>query len=260
MSNEHASSRNTADPDPQVIRAYITGFGRRFLAADLLEKFPETKTIPSFIRSRFVAARTVLDLGFGTGIWFWASFLPALERIDGVELYQEALDEAERVLHLPEVPDGYAAAHNYLGESYTIEQFRELQRTRGHLVAGDVFGDWDPQIANSCYDLVTEYGGLGKLETTDQFMEIVARCAQVLNPGGAMFFVNFVEKQLTPIEKKLGEEIPQVLQWGLALFEQAVQAAGMELKEFYELDQPEGMTNIQTFMYGYATKIPLAPG
>lgn len=32
--------------DEQAINEYVTGFGRRFLYKDVLDKFPETKIIP----------------------------------------------------------------------------------------------------------------------------------------------------------------------------------------------------------------------
>src|SRR6185437_935863 len=115
--------------DEQAIKEYVTGFGRRFLQKDVLEKFPETKIIPAFLKKHFSSVETVLDLGFGTGIWFWASFLPSLKKIDGFDIYQQALDEADRVLHLPEVPEGYIVAHEYIDEKYTSEDYKKLKTT-----------------------------------------------------------------------------------------------------------------------------------
>lgn len=123
--------------DQQAIKDYVTRFGRRFLYTDVLEKYPETKVIPSYAKGHFPKAETVLDLGFGTGIWFWASFLPSLERIDGFDLYQESLNEAERVLNLPEVPEGYIAAHAHIGDTYTLADFKKLQKAKGNLFIQD---------------------------------------------------------------------------------------------------------------------------
>lgn len=240
--------------DEQAIQEYVAGFGRRFLYKDVLEKFPETKIIPAFLKKNFFHAETVLDLGFGTGIWFWASFLPSLKRIDGFDIYQQALDEADRVLNLSEVPDGYMEAHKYLGESYTTEDFVKLREKRGNLLSQNYLASWPESIANIQYDLVTEYGGIGEVETNQQFKDIIKKSAQVLKPGGEMMFVNFLEKEVGELEKKLGRHTPDSLHLSTGLFEEAVEEAGMNMVEFHAIDHPEGMPIMQTFFYGYASK------
>lgn len=241
--------------DELAIQQYVTGFGRRFLHKDVLNKFPETKIIPAFLKKHFPHAETVLDLGFGTGIWFWASFLPSLKRIDGFDIYKQALDEADRVLHLDEVPNGYAAAHEYIGETYTNKDFQKLRTARGNLIIQDYLQQWPEVISNTKYDLVTEYGGIGELATNQQFKEIIKKSSSVLKENGSMVFVNFLEKEVPDLEKKLGRHTPDSLQLGAPLFEEAVSEADMKMIEFYAIDNPDGMPIMKTFFYGFATKI-----
>lgn len=240
--------------DEQAIQEYVTGFGRRFLYTDVLEKFPETKIIPAFLQEHFSRAETVLDLGFGTGIWFWASFLSSLKRIDGFDIYQQALEEADKVLNLSEVPEGFVAAHEYIGEKYTTEDFKKLKIARGNLLIQDYLAPWPESIANTQYDLVTEYGGIGEVETNQQFKDIIKKSTQVLKPGGSMMFINFLEREVGELEKKLGRHTPDGLHLGIELFEEAVQEAGIKMIEFHAIDNPEGMPIMQTFFYGFATK------
>jgi len=240
--------------DEDAVKAYITGFGRRFLYKDVLDKFPETKIIPKYIKDHFPQAEIVLDLGFGTGIWFWASFLPSLKRIDGFDIYQQALDEADRVLSLPEVPEGYLIAHQYLNESFTIDDFKNLGSARGQLIIRDYLKPWPPAIERTEYDLVTEYGGIGEVETNEQFKNIIKKSASVLKTGGSMMFVNFLEKEVPNLEKKLGRYTPDTLKLGLPLFDEAVREAGMKMMDFHAVDNPVGMPIMQTFFYGLAQK------
>lgn len=239
----------------QAIHEYITGFGRRFLYKDILDKFPETKIIPAFLKEHFSHAETVLDLGFGTGLWFWASFLPSLKKIDGFDIYQQALNEADRELKLDKVPQGYVVVHEYIGESYANDDFKKLKATRGNLIIQDYLQMWPEVISNTKYDLVTEYGGIGEVETNQQFKEIIKKSSSVLKPNGSMVFVNFLEKDVPDLEKKLGRHTPNSLQLGTPLFEEAVREAGMKMVEFHAIDNPEGMPIMQTFFYGFATKV-----
>ena len=180
--------------------------------------------------------------------------MPTLKRIDGFDIYQQALDEADRVLNLPEAPIGYVAAHKYLGEAYTNADFQKLRDTRGNLIIQDFLQSWPEAIAGSEYDLITEYGGIGEVETNQQFKDVIAKSAAVLKPGGSMVFVNFLEKEVPDLERELGRYTPDGLKLGTPLFETAVVDAGMEMVEFHAIDNPIGMPIMQTFFYGYATK------
>ena len=73
--------------DERAIQDYVTGFGRRFLYEDVLDKFPETKMVPAFLKQHFANAEIVLDLGFGTGTLQW-HFVKRMGR--------EAHDEAQK--------------------------------------------------------------------------------------------------------------------------------------------------------------------
>lgn len=238
----------------QEVQAYVTGFGRRFLQADVIEKYPETKIIPKYLKEHFSNAENVLDLGFGTGIWFWASFLPALKRIDGFDLYQESLDEVDRVLNLAQIPEGYTAAHEYLGTTYTTEDFKKLRDKRGSLFIKDYLTEWPEVIRNTHYDLVTEFGGIGELNSDQEFTDIIKKSADILKPGGYMMFVNFLEKAVPNLEKKLGRYTPEGLHLSTELYYHAVQEAGMTMVDFHAIENPEGMPTMKTFFYGYCQK------
>lgn len=243
---------NLMNIDPIV--QYVTGFGRRFLYDNLLAKFPETKIIPKYIKDHFSKSEYVLDLGFGTSVWFWASFLPSLKRIDGFDLYQQALDEAERIINLDEIPEGYKIAHNFIEDHFSLEDWKRLKTAKGNLVIQDYRQPWPKTITQNKYDLITEYGGIGEVDSNQEFINIIKQSSKVLKPKGHMMFVNFLEKKTTigDIEKKLRRFTPDSLQLNTNLYKQATEEAGMNIIDFHAVDNPEGMPIIQTFFYGYA--------
>ena len=113
-----------------------------------------------------------------------------------------ALDEADRVLHLPEAPEGYVAAHKYISENYTQVDWKKLKKKRGNLFIQDYRDNWPKVITNSQYDLVTEYGAIGELETNQDFINIIKKSPSILKPGGYIMFLNFLEKEILEPEKK----------------------------------------------------------
>lgn len=236
----------------QAIQDYITGFGRRFLEADLLDKYFEMKIIPGYLAKNFPNARTVLDLGCGTGLYFWASFLPLLERLDGIDLYKEFISEADRVINLDKVPDGYQMAHEFLGQTFTLDDLHKLKAKRGNLVIADFRKHFPDPIASSRYDLVTEFGSIGEVQTNAEFIDVVKRSAEVLKQGGSMMFVNFLEREIDTPAQALGRFTPDSLELGEPLFHEAVQKSGMIMVDFNSVNQKEGP--IKTFFYGFARK------
>ncbi len=247
-----------AGTDKKLIANCLSDFGQRYLDSNILQEYPEVKILPAYIKAHLADAETVLDLGFGTGLWFWASFLPRLERIDGFDLYPEALSEADRILTLDRLPGGYRVAHAQLGETYTWTDLQALVKKRGYLVIQDYRECWPAEIANTRYDLVTEHGGgLAELSSEQEFMEVVQKCGRVLKRSGRMFFANFVMKQLSDWEKRLSPE--RTLKLGMELYARAVAQAGMRLVDFHELHQPEDMPEVQTFFFGYAEKMSESP-
>ncbi len=236
----------------RAIEDYVNGFGRRFLEANLLDKFFEMKIIPEYIKRNFPDAKVVLDLGYGTGLYFWASFLPSLEQLDGLDLYQEFLDEADRVINLNTVPEGYRLAHDYLHETFTVNDLHKLKTKRGTVVVGDFRKPFPESIASTQYDLITEFGSIGEVTTNSEFIEVIKRSAQLLKPNGSILFVNFLERQIDSSAQALGRYTPDSLQLREELFQQAVKEAGMEMIDFNTVEQPEGP--IKTFFYGFARK------
>lgn len=112
-----------------------------------------------------------MDLGFGTGLWFWASFLPALQQIDGIDLYQEALEEASRVFEVDRVSAGYRVAHAKVGQVFTLSDLKQLKQKRGRFAFQDYREAWPETILRTQYDLVTEHrGGLGQMNSEAMVM------------------------------------------------------------------------------------------
>ncbi len=239
----------------RLIHSYLRQFGSKYLHGDVFKEYPETRVLPAYIKEHFSAAELVLDLGFGTGLWFWASFLPSLKRIDGFDLFPEALVEADRVFELAEVPEGYRAAHRQVGEDFRLHQLQELRKKRGALVIQDYRQPWPLEMMHSGYDLVTETGGgFAELTSDQELMELVSRCALVLNGGGRLFFVNFVTKVPSEFGRCLRENVPAMRQVRSDLFERAVRQAGLRMADFHSIEQPPEMPDVQTFLYGYAEK------
>ncbi len=242
--------------DEKSIQTRLAEFGRRYFQADIFETYPEAKIIPAYLKEHFSNAEIVLDLGFGTGLWFWASFLPALKRLDGLDGYPEALSEAERVFTLPEVPEGYRAAHARLGEDFTRRELQELQNKRGALVIQDYRAPWPEEIMNTRYDLVTEHGGgLGDLCSKEEFINVVSKAAEVLKPSGQILFVNFQFERASRWKDCPGRNASGALPLDAELYAQAAERAGMRLVDFHTVDRPEDMPEVSAWFYGYAQKM-----
>src|SRR5512146_3062912 len=126
--------------------------GSKYRRAAIFREYPETRTFLAYIRQHCAGARQVLDLGFGTGLWFWASFLPALKRLDGIDLYPEALTEADRVFEQTVVPEGFRKAHAAIGQNYSRENLKELRGKRGRFFFQDYRLPWPEEIRQTRYD------------------------------------------------------------------------------------------------------------
>ena len=237
-----------------LIKAYYRSFGNKYHQRDIFKQYPETRLIPGYLRTHFADARVVMDLGFGTGLWFWASFLSSLERLDGIDASPEALEEADRLFDLSEVPAGFRLAHEHAGSTFT-EHGRELLRAkRGHFYFFDYRTAWPVEIPRDHYDLVTEHGGgFGQMDADQQVIDAVAQCARILKPAGRLLFVNFV---MTPqgIEEEVGKVPAPSFCLRQSLFEDAVDHAGMTMVDFHTVERPAGMPDVETFFYGFARR------
>ncbi len=243
-----------AGAEPELLQAYYEEFGSGYLEPGIFERYPETKTIPGYIARHCAGAREVLDLGFGTGLWFWASFLPALRRLDGIDSEPEALQEADKAFAVGVVPEGFRAAHARLGRTFGLNHLKRLGRKRGQFVFLDYRQPWPAAIATRRYDLVTEHGGgLGMMRSDAEFSGVVQQVAHVLKPGGQFLFVNFRMKPLT-IEKAAGKVPAPAFCLREELFCQAIEQAGLRMIDFHALEPPAGMPGVKAFFYGYAVK------
>jgi hypothetical protein len=196
----------------------------------------------------------VLDLGFGTGLWFWASFLPSLERIDGIDLHPEALKEADKVFEAEEVPEGYRLAHERLGRQLTLGDLHKLKAKRGHFIIQDYRQPWPDVIARSRYDLVTEHGGgLGQMDSEDHVFQVIERAGDVLRPSGRFLFMNF-RMQPTSLEQKIGQAPSPGFRLSRELFFQGAARAGLRMVDFHAVERPSHMPGVHTLFYGYAQK------
>lgn len=240
--------------DKQLVKTYLREFGEKYYQSDIFEHYPEARIIPGYIQQHFSQARSVLDLGFGSGLWFWASFLPALERIDGIDLYAEALEEADRVFQGEGVPAGFRIAHERLGQTFTPGDLRQLQQKRGRFHFLDYRQAWPEAIAGSRYDLVTEHGGgLGQMNSDAEVVAVMKKVTGVLKPAGHFLFVNMVTQSL-PVEERL-DRVPDPA-WCLdaGLYEEAVRRAGLEMVDFQVIDQLPEAEKVDKLFYGYARK------
>ncbi len=238
------------------IEPYLKQFGSSYLGGGIFQDYPETKIIPRYIKQHFSQAEVVLDLGFGTGLWFWASFFPRLKRIDGFDLYPEAVTEADRVFAFNGIPEGFCVAHRHIGEEFSLSDLQALEKKRGYLVIQDYRQPWPEQIIKTRYDLVTEHGGgLGALGSEREFVEVTKLCAQVLSPCGSMLFVNFAFKKPSPFEEHLREDRSRAVHLRGDLFLQSVEHAGMRMIDFHAIHEPRDMPDVQTFFYGFAQKL-----
>jgi SAM-dependent methyltransferase len=240
--------------DTGLIKAYYRTFGNKYHQDDIFRQYPETKLIPAYLRTHFADARTVLDLGFGTGLWFWASFLSSLKRLDGIDASPEALEEADKVFGLREVPAGYRLAHERAGSTFTARDLDLLRAKRGRFFFLDYRAPWPAEIPRDHYDLVTETGGgFGQMDADQQVIDAVGQCARILKPAGRLLFVNFV---MTPkrIEKEVGKVPAPSFCLRQSLFEDAVARAGLSMVDFHTVERPSDMPGVETFFYGFARR------
>ena len=194
-----------------------------------------------------------MDLGFGTGLWFWASFLPALKRLDGIDLYPEALTEADRVFEQTVVPEGFRKAHAAIGQNYSRENLKELRGKRGRFFFQDYRLPWPEEIRQTRYDLVTEHGGgLADLCGEQEFVQVFQKSAEVLKPRGRMLFANFRFKHPSDLPDcpPRSEHVPLESE----LYSRAADRAGMNLEDLHIAERPQEMPRVETFVYGYAQK------
>jgi SAM-dependent methyltransferase len=240
--------------DKQWVKAYYREYGEKYYQENIFRYYPETTTFPGYIQDHFNQAKIVLDLGFGTGLWFWASFLPALEKLDGIDLYREALQEANRIFEADRVPAGYRVVHEKVGQTFTLSDLRQLQQKQGYFAFQDYRNPWPEAIVQTRYDLVTEHGGgLGQMNSDAEVMAVIQKIAQVLKPSGYLLFMNLIMKP-SVLEQQLGQ-VPAP-SWSLRpeLFEEALMEARMKLLDFHLLHPPSEVENVEKFFYGYAQR------
>ncbi len=243
-----------ANVDQHLIQTYLRGYGEKYYQENIFEYYPEAKLFPAYIKRYCSQAKTVLDLGFGSGLWFWASFLPALERIDGIDLYQEALKEANRVFEVNQVPAGYRVAHGEVGHNFTLKDLKGLSQKGGYFAFQDYRQPWPQSITQTRYDLVTEHGGgLGQMNSDAEVISVVKRISRVLRPGGCLLFMNFMMAS-SLIEQKLGREPAPSWHLRSELFKEALRQAGLKLLDFHVLNAPQGIDKVEQLFYGYAQK------
>lgn len=236
------------------IRQYLCYYGKKYLSGDIFKHYPEVKIIAPYLRQHFSKSEIVLDIGFGTGLWFWASFLPKLKRLDGIDLYPEAFTEASRIFQLRELPQGYVLAHKFLGNAFTKEDLLELKNKRGKIVYMDYRKMLPKIITDTRYDLITEHGGgLGQMNSGNEVIEAVTNLEKLLKKSGFFFFANFVMKP-KEIEKELGRAAENNFQLSEDIFYTSVRTGRMKMKDFHMIDDPTGMPDVEKFFYGFAEK------
>ncbi len=235
--------------DRKLIDRYWNRYGKKYLSRDITKLYPETKVIPQYIRGNFPEARIVLDLGIGTGPWFWASFLPSLVKLDGIDLNPEALAAADRVFQVKCVPEGFALIHRRLGRKFSEEDLKSLAGKRGDFFFFDYTKPWPRQIRRNHYDLITEHGGgFGEMKNLEEVSATVKHCSKALKPDGCLLFVNF-EMNSHPGSRsfRLNEEV----------FRHAAQGAGMKMIDF-QVAAPTRKeriaSSVEKILYGYARK------
>lgn len=249
-----ATERAVPAAGQPLIKAYYEDFGSGYLQAGIFDRYPETKTMPAYISRHFSCARVVLDLGFGTGLWFWASFLPSLARLDGIDAEPEALAEADKAFAAETVPEGFRLAHARLGREYRLSDLARLKTRRGYFVFQDYRQPWPAVLTRRRYDLVTEHGGgLGMMRSDEEFIGVVKQAAAVLKPSGHLLFVNFTIKPST-LEKRAGKAPAAAFCLRRDLFVTAVEEAGLRMCDFHASYRPVRMPGIDAFFYGYAEK------
>jgi SAM-dependent methyltransferase len=240
----------------QLVQDYEQFFGRKYLSKDIFDYYPEATIIPQYLRTHFPRAEVVLDLGFGTGLWFWASFLPSLKQLDGIDLYEEALDEANEVFRLNHIPDGYAVAHNHIGDSFMMNDLANLKSKAGNFAFQDYRETWPPPIGITKYDLVTEHGGgFGQMDSQGDITDVIKQIARVLKDDGYFFFLNFRMKYALTVEDQL-DRVPKAgFHLSRKVLFECVKAGGMKMVDFHTVLHPMSKTGIDRCYYGYA-KLP----
>lgn len=240
--------------DKRLIKTYFRYYGQKYYQEDVFKHYPEAKTLPAYIKQHCGQAKLVLDLGFGSGLWFWASFLPVLQRIDGIDLSPEALQEANRLFEEDEVPAGFHLAHQRAGECFTHCKLMQLKQKQGYFAFQDYRQPWPSFIAQTRYDLVTEHGGgLGQMSSNAEVIAVINRVRQVLRPAGRFLFMNLVMKPST-LDQLLRRAPASHWQLCPELFEEAISRAHLKLMDFHVLNHPSDQENIAQIFYGYACK------
>ena len=218
-----------------LIHRYFDYYSKHYFSKNIFGYYPETKFIPFYIKQHFSKAGIVLDLGFGTGLWFWASFLPNLERLDGIDLYPQALDYATKIFNKKRVPSGWLRAHQNIGEDITIDDIQRLKKHCGKYFFSDYRKRWPGGIRNSTYDLITEHGGgLAQVVSSDELIRVIKKISKALKHGGNFFFMN-LEMEPDKIEKRLTEEahLPP-LKLNQELFLYVASKSDLVLKEYQQ--------------------------
>jgi SAM-dependent methyltransferase len=195
-----------------LIHRYYEYYSKHYFSKNIFGYYPETEFIPLYIQQHFHCAGIVLDLGFGTGLWFWASFLPNLERLDGIDLYPQAINYANQIFKKNRVPSGWRKAHQNIGENITINDIQNLKKRGGKYFFSDYRKKWPDGIRDSTYDLITEHGGgLTKVNSSDELICVIKKISKALKHGGNFFFMN-LEMEPDTIEKRLAEaaDVPRV--------------------------------------------------
>jgi SAM-dependent methyltransferase len=239
--------------DNNLIEDYEGYFGRKYLSKDIFDYYPEATVIPQYLREHFPQAEIVLDLGFGSGLWFWASFLPSLKQLDGIDLYEEALDEANCLFRLDQIPDGYALAHSRIGDSFTMSDLVNLQSKAGNFIFQDYRMPWPEPVGTTKYDLVTEHGGgFGQMGSQEDITGVIKEIARVLKDDGYFFFLNFRMAYSLAMENQL-DRVPKAgFHLSRKVLFECVRAGGMKMVDFHTVLHPQSKTGIERCYYGYA--------
>jgi hypothetical protein len=235
--------------DEKLVDQYWNQYGTKYLSRNITRYYPETKIIPQYIVQNFAQAGIVLNLGFGTGPWFWASFLPNLVRLDGIDLHPEALAAADRVFEQNRVSPGYARIHRQLGRKFTRDELKALMGKRGNFFFFDYTKPWPKEIVRNRYDLITEHGGgFGEMKSESELVASVKHCAKVLKKGGCLFFANFQMKTVS---------VSPAIRLTERVLVQAAWRAGMEMIDFQThtpTKRDRATSSIDKMFYGYAKK------
>ena len=230
-----------------LIQRYFDFYSKHYFSKNIFGYYPETEFIPLYIKKHFEKAGVVLDLGFGTGLWFWASFLPNLERLDGIDLYPQALEFANRIFNKKRVPGGWLKAHQNIGDEITIHDIQRLKKHCGSYFFSDYRKRWPGGIRRNKYDLVTEHGGgLARVDSSDGLIRVIRKISRALKQGGYFFFMN-LEMEPDAVEKRLAEEahLP-TLKLNHELLVLAASKSSLVLKEYQQTGN---------ILYGYMRRV-----